>query len=111
MNKRKLNRFYRASVHLSDLQSDIYTLIQADYDLAAVLEFVGVPDEDKSDITGAVCLECEGDYAAVWLTESARPFDLNAIYHPLPFYRPDEWDKECHIFMMYWLERNPEYYF
>jgi hypothetical protein len=111
MNKRKLNRFYRASVHLSDLQSDIYTLIQTDYDLESVLESVGVPDEYKPDITGAVCLVGDGDYDAIWLTESARPWDLEAIYHPLPYYKPDNWDQECHLFTWCWTEHNPEYYF
>jgi hypothetical protein len=111
MNKRKLNRFYKANVALSDLQSDIYTRIQTDYDLTFVLEFVSVPDEYKSDITGAIVLECDGDYDAVWLTESARPFDLDATYHPLPYYKPGNWDKECHLFTWYWNEHNPEYYF
>lgn len=111
MNKRKLNRFYQHSVLLRYLEDDIYTYISTDYDLEAVLEFVGLPDEDKEDITGAVVLVGDGDYDAVWLTESPRPYDLTATYHALPYYKPDKWDTESHIFPLYWLTSNPEYYF
>jgi predicted hydrocarbon binding protein len=41
---------------------------------------------DLEDITGMVYTLGDGDYSEVYVTESSRPYDLQAIYHPLSYY-------------------------
>lgn len=46
-----------------------------------------------ADITGAIAnpvkdsSESTVDYDDIWFTESTRPFDLMAVYHPASYYR------------------------
>ncbi len=98
---------YKSIITLSKLQGNDYILIQTDYDLKSVLEFIGLPKKYRSHITGAIVLIWEGDYSGVWLSESPRYYSLYSWYHPLPFYRPKHWTKK-HL-PIYWIENNIEY--
>ena len=94
---------------LKNLQDEKYYFVQTDSELADVLNYVGLKEEYKQDITGAVLLIGNGDYIAVWLTETPRYYDLNATYHYLPFYKDDD-NKELNTYLPeYWHEDNKEY--
>jgi hypothetical protein len=43
-------------------------------------------DYQYTDITGAIVTLIYGDYGEVYVTESSRPYSLDAIYHPLDYY-------------------------
>ena len=78
---------YENNIPLSELQGDDFELITDSQEIAELCRyFVGVISPDN--ITGAVVSidEYEADYSEVYVTESNRPFDLNAIYHPLSYY-------------------------
>ena len=62
------------SAYLDEIEGDLVLLSQ---DIAAVLEHIG---SDEPDITGAVVVIDGGDYSAVWLTDSNRPYHVNALY-------------------------------
>lgn len=38
------------------------------------------------DITGIISDQYDGDYTEVYVTESSRPYSLQAIFHPLSYY-------------------------
>lgn len=73
-------------MRLRDLQEEKYYLIQTDYELSDLLDFIGLPEEYRDDITGAVVSIGDGDYDEIYLTESARYYDLQADYQPLSYY-------------------------
>ena len=73
--------------YLRQLQDEKYTFIQTDYDLADVLDIVGIDPEYRDEITGAVVEVLDGEYGEVWLTEDAAYYDLSAVYRPMSFYR------------------------
>ena len=75
------------SLTLRRLQDEKYTLIQTDYDLADLLDNVGLKAEYREDITGAIVWAHDGEYVEVWFTESAAWFDLSAMYHNLAYYQ------------------------
>ena len=60
--------------HLQDINGQ---LVLDSQDIAAVLESIG---SNETDITGAVVQLVDGDYSAVWLTDSSRPYHVNALY-------------------------------
>lgn len=62
--------------------------ITGSQDLKALIYNLGIVQYNQ-DITAAMAIIEDGDYAAVWLTESSRPYDPNAIYHPLEYYRAE----------------------
>lgn len=81
--------------------------IYIDYDLNDLLEYVGVPKQYREEVTGACVVLEDADYSAVWLTESIMPFDDEAKYYPLPYYKDVKWnDKNKPV---YWSESNPYY--
>jgi hypothetical protein len=92
---------------LSELQGDDFILVQNDRDLEDTLDMVSFPKKYRKDIAGSIVKICDGDYEAVWVTESGRYYDLSAIYHPLPFYRLTSWTKKR--LPEYWLEDCPAY--
>ncbi len=64
---------------LNDLQGNEYIFLQNDGDILDVAsEFA---TDFAEDITGAVVKMGNGEYLEVWLTESSRPYELQAIYH------------------------------
>jgi hypothetical protein len=61
---------------LFDLQDACYTFTTDSTDLRALQEYLpGV-----GDITGAVVEIRAGDYAEIWITDSARPYELGSAY-------------------------------
>jgi hypothetical protein len=100
---------YQNNFRLNDIQDipDQY-YIQTDYELSEVLDYVGFPEEYRKDITSALVVVFDADYEAVFLSESARPYDLNSWYQPLPYYLPEDWINRRNL-PVYWLESN-EYY-
>ena len=64
----------RDSAYLDDIEGD---LVLDSQDIAAVLESIG---STETDITGAVVVVGDGDYLGVWLTDSNRPYHVNALY-------------------------------
>ena len=62
------------SVYLDEIEGE---LVLDSQDIAAVLESIG---SKETDITGAVVVVGDGDYSAVWLTDSSRPYHVNALY-------------------------------
>ena len=64
----------RDSAYLDDIEGD---LVLDSQDIAAVLESIG---GTETDITGAVVVVGDGDYLEVWLTDSNRPYHVNALY-------------------------------
>ena len=62
------------SACLDDIEGD---LVLDSQDIAAVLESIG---SNETDITGAVVQLVDGEYLEVWLTDSSRPYHVNALY-------------------------------
>lgn len=98
--------YYSTVTHRS-IENDESMYCENSQDIEAYLKDVGMPAEYREGITAVVVLVWEGDLIAMWLTESGRPFDLRAFYHPLPYYRPESWLIDR--LPSYWLESN-EYY-
>lgn len=75
---------------LAELQTHELFLDSQDVDFLMNLAEI-VP----TDITGAVAMpvkdisDCTVDYDDIWFTESVRPFDLMAVYHPASYYRDE----------------------
>ena len=61
-------------VALQGIEGDLVLLSQ---DIAAVLNSIG---SNETDITGAVVVVGDGEYSEVWLTDSSRPYHVNALY-------------------------------
>lgn len=99
---------YNHSTQLENLDSAKYELIDLSQDIESTLEMIGFPEDDREDITGIIVILEDGDYSAVWLTESSRPYDLYSTYHALPYYKPEEWNNNKNL-PYYWSEENPEY--
>jgi hypothetical protein len=98
---------YKAYYTLRELDKEGYTLVQNDTDLAETLESIGLPKKYRKDITGAVLVIGDGDYNAVYLTESASYYDLSAVYHPLPFWDDNTLYKGT---LPYYWQASNEYY-
>jgi hypothetical protein len=97
---------------LSDLdkpEDEGYIFLQYSQDIESVCEFVGLDKEYSKDITGAVVVALDGDYEAVWLSESSRPYDISSTYYALPFYLDDEKNINYELLPYYWKKEN-EYY-
>ena len=62
------------SAYLDEIEGDLVLLSQ---DIAAVLNSIG---SNETDITGAVVVVGDGEYSEVWLTDSSRPYHVNALY-------------------------------
>ena len=61
---------------LFDLQDARYTFTTDSTDLRALQEYLpGV-----GEFTGAVVEIRDGDYAEIWVTDSARPYELGSAY-------------------------------
>ena len=103
---RQLDRIESDSFKNSGMQSILYS-----EDVEFIHEFVAFPDEYRNEITAVQYIIGDGDVLAVWLSESARPYDLYSTWNPLPFYRPDEWNtaESLNRLPEYWLEWNEFY--
>ena len=62
---------------LVELQNIAGQLLTDSQDVAAVLESIGCTE---SDISGVVAVVGDGDYKSVYVTDSARPYHVNALY-------------------------------
>lgn len=71
------------NIPLSELQDDFYLCLDSQ-DIDFICDYFSFLPHD--DITGYVGKIGEGDYVEVYITESSRPYDLQAIYHPLEYY-------------------------
>ena len=69
----------------SELQNERYTLILDSQDLDSLCEYF--PILPREDITGAIVTVVDGEYNEVYLTESSRPYELNADYNPISYYQ------------------------
>lgn len=98
---------YEWILPLEDLQHEDLMLTTYSNEIDDVLCLIGFPKKYIKDITGIVLLVGDGDYDAVWLSESARPYDLHSSYRALPFYRPARW--AIRKLPMYWREVNEFY--
>jgi hypothetical protein len=64
-----------SSCSLADLHK--FTFVQMEDDIRAIADnYAG----GNPDITGAVVLAKDGEFEKIWVTESARPFELCAAY-------------------------------
>lgn len=98
---------YQHNKLLRYLEDEKYSFVQNDTELYEFLDMVGFPKRQRKHITGMVLLIGDGDIVAVWVTERGAYYDLSAIYHPLPYYRPGYWTKRN--LPDYWKEENSEY--
>ncbi len=80
------------NIPLSELSSPDFILITDSQEINSIL---GAFDSDFPDsymyfnaweVTGIIASVNDGDYGEVYVTESSRPYDLQAIYHPLSYY-------------------------
>lgn len=57
-------------------------LIQTDYDLESIVDHFGTMGEkyDLNNITGALVVTRDGDYAHIWVTWDRRPYSIYADY-------------------------------
>jgi hypothetical protein len=99
----------RFKFRLEELDDSEYGFFMDSQDIKTVCEFVGLDEEYKKDITGVVVVLKDGEYLAVWLSESNRPYALSSTYHPLPYYLSDNLKKFQQHLAGYWQEEN-EYY-
>jgi hypothetical protein len=76
-------------------------------DITTTLDYVGFPKRARKDITAVYVVSTDGDYDGVWLCEDSAPYDNQAVFRPLPFYRPVSWTQK-HL-PWYWLEKSPLY--
>ena len=102
---------FKHNINLSQLQDEKYYLVQTDSELSDLIEYVGIDPEsiNLEEFTSAVLLVGDGDYIAVWMTESSAWYSLDAIYHPLPYYQSKEESEE--YLPEYWKRDNSEYQF
>lgn len=66
------------------LQDDKYTFLQNSQDINALCDYY--PILDRENITGAIVLVEDGEYSEVYITESNRPYELEADYITLDEY-------------------------
>jgi hypothetical protein len=105
---------YNHSTKLENLTFENLGEYESDYlaldsqEIEGYLESVSFPDEYRKDITGVCVLSGDCEHVALWLTESNRPYDINAIYHPLPYYITEEMKSSKHL-PDYWKESNKYY--
>lgn len=62
-----------------------YELYTDSQDIESVMEYFG-DFINPSILTGIILQVGDGDYTEVYITESSRPYDLGAIYHPFEYY-------------------------
>lgn len=86
-----------------------YAYIEYEPDLSDTLESLGMPVEHRKDVTAVYALIWEGDYIAVWASESSAPHWLYSHWYALPFYKSDNWGNWGENLPIYWHESN-EYY-
>lgn len=80
-------------------------------DIESVLGYVGL-SHLKHEITAVAVVVSDGDYSAVWLTESNRPYDIFTRYSPLPEYLESLPRKvrKFSVNLEYWQSGNPLYH-
>lgn len=71
------------NIPLSEIQ-DLEYFCTDQQDVDFICEYF--PFLPHDDITGYVADIGDGDYEQIYVTEWSRPYDLQAIYHPLEYY-------------------------
>jgi hypothetical protein len=74
------------AITLRNLNDEKYTLVLDSQEVSQIASDAGLPAEWLPDITGAVVAIGDEDFDEVWLTESAKPYDLRAEYVTPEFY-------------------------
>ena len=71
-----------------ELNNEEYHLIQNDIDLKDIMNYAGIAEEYKSDITGCIFKVdlSAADYSEIWFTEDSAYYDLSATYYPADYY-------------------------
>ena len=98
--------------YLKNLPDDIDGVHYSQYmtdsqDLTWLFKMVALPEDYHKDITAAMVYCYDGDILSVFLSESGRYYDINSLYRPLTFYRPENWS--INKLPEYWQDSN-EYY-
>lgn len=106
----KIPGAYKHTFLLSELQNDDLIFIQTDYDLSFWLEFTGLPNQWRKDITGGIIKIFDGDLLAAWFTENYAPYLLNTPYHSLPYYLNYELNRRFKKLPYYWQYENTHYH-
>lgn len=101
---------YKSRLTLASLQDESVYLVQNDQELAELLDSIGISEDYKTDITGACIIFGDGEYLAIWLTESAIWYDLSSTYYSLPFYLSTYQKINYEFLPEYWKESNPFYH-
>lgn len=90
---------YTSNVTLGTLQHAALHLVQNDAELSEWLDYVDFYKDYRKDmrdqITGMVVLIHDGELLAMWITESAAWYNLNALYHPITYYTGFNKFMEC----------------
>ena len=75
-------RAYRkkGQAQAQELTAREYTYITDGQELAPILEYLAIPQDDAANITAAFVVQENGDYSEIWITESSRPWAANAEY-------------------------------
>jgi hypothetical protein len=71
------------NIPASELQGNGMILSLDWNDILGVKEYWGL---NPDGMTGIIYRVGDGDYEEVYVTESSRPYSLDAIYHPLDYY-------------------------
>ena len=77
-----------------DLPDRIYTFITDTQELACICAYLGLNDF-ADEITGALVAVADGDYASVYLTDSAKPYHVQCEWYDVEYfadYVPSELD-------------------
>jgi hypothetical protein len=98
---------YRSSVDLFMITDYCLTFVIDSEEIQTQLINLGFPIRYMHRITGMVIVYGNSEIKAVWLTESGHPEHRYTTYHPLPFYKPREWDE--YGLQSYWMETNLYY--
>jgi hypothetical protein len=71
-------------LHALSVHNDQMQYCDNSQDVAGICEYFSFLPQ--GDLTAFVAVVGDGDYSEVYVTESSRPYDLQAIYHPLSYY-------------------------
>jgi len=72
------------NIPLEELDSPELMLMLDSQDIDSICD--NFPMLPSHEITGVVASIKDGDYSQVYVTESSRPYNSDAIYHPIGYY-------------------------
>ena len=100
-------------IHLNEFlpEQDSSNSVMDSLSLQGVFDSVGFPEEYREQVICAYVVERDGEYIGVFFSESSRPWDNDAEYHPLPYYiTPEVQNNKYWMFQEVWREDNPLYH-